>query len=273
MKINSTITLNNGVEMPQYGLGVWRSKAGQETENAVRWALEAGYVHIDTAALYQNEFEVGKIVREGIVPRENVFVTSKLWVDKMSYAGAQSAFEHTMQNLGFDYLDLYLLHWPTGDWKGAWRALEEFYQQGRVRAIGVSNFLQHHLEELLQIGDIAPAVNQYEMHPYLQQAELRQFCQQNGIAVTAWAPIMKGQVLDIPTLVEIGEKYGKSAVHVSLRWLLQLGVIVIPKSVNQNRIIDNAKIFDFELTDSEMAAINALDRDQRVGPHPDHFMG
>jgi diketogulonate reductase-like aldo/keto reductase len=257
--------------MPQFGLGVWRSKAGSETEDAVRYALEAGYIHIDTAALYANEREVGKIVQSGIIPREKIFVTSKVWTDKLSYTGAKQAFNETMAKLGFDYLDLYLIHWPVNDWQGAWRAMEEIYKDGRVRAIGVSNFLQHHLETLFDFAGIRPTVNQYEMHPYLQQASLREFCEENDIAVTAWAPIMKGDVLKVPELIEIGEKYSKTAVHVSLRWLLQLGVIAIPKSVHQNRIIDNADIFDFELSDDDMTVINSLDKDNRVGPHPDSF--
>ena len=271
LNIESTVTLNNGIEMPQFGLGVWQSKAGSETEDAVHYALEAGYIHIDTAALYANESEVGKIVKSGILPREKVFVTSKVWIDNLSYDGTKRAFDESMDKLGFDYLDLYLVHWPTGDWQGAWRAMEEIYKEGRVRAIGVSNFLQHHLEELFQISDIRPAVNQYEMHPYLQQSDLRLFCEQHDIAVTAWAPIMKGRVLDVPELVSIGEKYNKTAVHVTLRWLLQSGVIAIPKSVNQNRIIANADIYDFSLADDEMAIINALDKNERVGPHPDTF--
>lgn len=271
LTIESTVTLNNGVDMPRFGLGVWRSEAGQETEDAVRWALEAGYIHVDTAALYANEKEVGTIVNSGIIPRENVFVTSKVWVDKLSYDGTKQAFDETMDKLGFDYLDLYLVHWPVNDWQGAWRAMEELYADGRVRAIGVSNFMQHHLEELMQNSDTVPAVNQYEMHPYLQQPDLREFCEQNNIAVTAWAPIMKAKVLDVPELVAIGEKYGKNAVHVSLRWLLQLGVIAIPKSVHKNRIEQNADIFDFELSDDDMATIAALDKNERLGPHPDSF--
>ena len=271
LNIESTITLSNGIEMPQFGLGVFQSKIGKETEDAVRYALEAGYIHVDTAALYANEREVGKLVQSGIVPREKVFVTSKVWIDKLSYDGTKQAFEETMDKLGFDYLDLYLIHWPVNDWQGAWRAMEEIYDSGRVKAVGVSNFLQHHLEELFELSDLRPTVNQYEMHPYLQQPDLLKFCQDNDIAVTAWAPIMKGRVLDVPELVQIGEKYNKTAVHVTLRWLLQLGVIAIPKSVNQNRIITNAEVFDFELSADEMATINGLDKNERVGPHPDNF--
>ncbi|MEO0560997.1 MAG: aldo/keto reductase [Chloroflexota bacterium] len=271
LKLDGTLTLNNGVEMPQFGLGVYLSKVGSETENAVRYALEAGYRHIDTAAFYQNETEVGMVVRSGIVPREEVFVTSKLWTNDNSYDGAKRAFENTMDALGFDYLDLYLIHWPVNDWQGAWRALEEMYHAGRVRAIGVSNFMEHHLAELMAGSEVPPTVNQYEMHPHLQQPNLRAFCQDADIAVTAWAPIMKGRVLDVPELVAIAEKYNKSAVHVTLRWLLQLNVIAIPKSVNQNRIEANSDVYDFDLTDDEMAAIAALDQNARIGPHPDSF--
>lgn len=273
LTIDSTISLNNGVEMPRFGLGVLDSAVGSETESAVRYALEAGYRHIDTAAVYGNEREVGKVVNAGIVPREHVFVTSKVWTTNLSYDGAKRAFDETVERLGFDYLDLYLIHWPTSDWRGAWRALEELYEAGRVRAIGVSNFLPHHLNDLLQICNVRPAVNQYEMHPCLQQPELRALCQENGIAVTAWAPIMKGRVMNVPELVAIGEQYGKSAVQVTLRWLLQLGVIAIPKSVNQQRIAANADLYDFALSDDDMAAISALDQDERVGPHPDTFRG
>jgi len=271
LALDSTITLNNGVEMPQLGLGVFQSALGSETENAVRYALEAGYRHIDTAAVYGNEQEVGNSVNASSVPREDIFVTSKLWIDDLSYDGAKKGFEETMAKLGLEYLDLYLIHWPNNDWQGAWRAMEELYQEGRIKAIGVSNFLEHHLNEMLSICTVRPVVNQYEMHPNLQQPELRKLCQDNEIAITAWAPIMKGGVLDVPELVAIGEKHNKSAVHVTLRWLLQLGVIAIPKSVNQNRIVANADLYDFELSNDEMATISTLDKGERIGPHPDTF--
>ncbi len=271
LTLNSTVTLSNGVEMPRFGLGVYQTKVGEETENAVRWALEAGYPAIDTAALYRNEAEVGKIVRSGIVPRDEVFVTSKVWVDDLSYDGAKAAFNDSLEKLGFDYVDLYLIHWPFNDWQGAWRALEDAYKDGRARAIGVSNFMQHHLTELMNLAEIKPMVNQYECHPRLQQPDLLKFCHDNNIHVTAWAPIMKGRVLDMPEIVNIGEKHGKSAVHVTLRWLLQLGVIVIPKSARQERIQTNADVFDFELTDEEMQIMATLNTGERTGPHPDEF--
>jgi methylglyoxal/glyoxal reductase len=269
--IESTMTLNNGIEMPRFGLGVFKAEAGSESENAVRWALEAGYRAVDTAALYRNEAEVGKIVNAGIVPREDVFVTSKVWVDNLSYEGTKAAFDESMSKLGLDYVDLYLVHWPVNDWKGAWKALEEIYKTDRVRAIGVSNFLEHHLDELLDMAEVPPAVNQIEFHPYLQQPNLQAYCRDKNIALTAWAPIMKGRVMEVPTLVEIGEKYGKSAVQVTLRWMLQIGVITIPKSARKERIADNANIYDFELADAEIQAINALDKNERIGPNPDSF--
>lgn len=271
LALDSTISLNNGVKMPQLGLGVFQSAIGNETENAVRYALEANYRHIDTAAAYKNEREVGNIVNAGIVPRDEIFVTSKLWISNLSYEGAKNGFNQTMDALGLDYLDLYLIHWPRNDWQGAWRAMEEFYKEGRIKAIGVSNFLAHHLDELLENCTVRPTVNQYEMHPYLQQPELRKLCHDNDIAITAWAPIMKGRVFDVPELVAIGEKHNKSAVQVTLRWLLQLGVIAIPKSVNQNRIEANSNLYDFELGADDMETINSLDKGERIGPHPDTF--
>ena len=273
LTLKSTLTLNNGVEMPRIGLGVFQTKVGSETENAVQWALEAGYPAVDTAAFYENEAEVGKIVNSGIVPREDVFVTSKVWVDNLSYEGTKAAFDTSMEKLGLDYVDLYLIHWPVNDWQGAWRALEEIYKTDRVRAIGVSNFLQHHLEELLTFAEVQPVANQFEYHPHLQQPGLRDFCKQQNIAVTAWAPIMKGRVLDVPELVAIGEKYGKTAVQVTLRWMLQTDILAIPKSANKDRIAANADIYDFELSDDDIQTIKGLDKGEagRIGIHPDRF--
>lgn len=271
LTIDSRLTLNNGIGMPRFGLGVFRTEVGSETENAVRWALEAGYRAIDTAAGYGNEAEVGKIVGSGLVPREEVFVTSKVATGDLSYEKTKAAFEKSIGLMGLDYIDLYLIHWPVNDWQGAWRALEEIYRTGRLKAIGVSNFLQHHLEELLTFAEVVPAANQIEYHPYLQQPDLLSFCRQRSIAITAWAPIMKGRVMEVPALVEIGEKYGKSPVQVTLRWMLQTDVITIPKSARKERIVSNADIFDFELSADEIAAINALDKNERIGPHPDQF--
>ena len=269
LTIGSTVTLNKGVEMPRLGLGVFRTDVGSETENAVRWALEAGYRAIDTAAAYGNEAEVGRVVRSGLVPREEIFVTSKIATGDLSYDKTRAAFDESMARLGLDYVDLMLIHWPVNDWPGAWRALEEVYRTGRVKAIGVSNFLQHHLETLFENAEITPAVNQFEFHPYLQQPDLQAFCRQHNIAITAWAPIMKGRVVDVPALVEIGAKYGKSAVQVTLRWMLQIDILTIPKSARKERILSNADIFDFELSDEDIQTINALDKEERIGTHPD----
>lgn len=269
--IDSRITLNNGVKMPYFGLGVYKSADGEEAENAIKWALEAGYRAIDTAALYANEATVGKVASSGIVPREDIFITSKVWTDDLTYDGTKQAFEASMSKLNLDYVDLYLVHWPANDWKGAWRALEEIYAEGRVRAIGVSNFLQPQLEELYAIAKVPPVVNQIEFHPFLQQHDLHAYCRDRNLPITAWAPLMKGRVLEVPELVEIGQRYGKSPVHVTLRWMLQIGVLTIPKSVKKERIESNADIYDFALTDAEIATINGLDRGERIGAHPDEI--
>jgi diketogulonate reductase-like aldo/keto reductase len=237
----------------------------------VTWALEAGYRAIDTAAAYGNEAEVGKIVASGLVPREEVFVTSKVATGDLSYERTKAAFDESIRRLGLDYIDLYLIHWPVNDWQGAWRALEEIYEAGGLKAIGVSNFLQHHLEELFDRAKIRPAVNQIEFHPYLQQPSLQDFCRQHDIAITAWAPIMKGRVMDVPALAEIGAKYDKTAVQVTLRWMLQSNIITIPKSAKKERILSNADLFDFELSDEDIQTMNALDKNERIGPHPDRM--
>lgn len=269
LTLSSTITLNNGISMPRFGLGVWRTRAGSETEDAVGWALDAGYRLIDTAVAYGNEVEVGKSVRASSVPRQEIFVTSKIQNSDLSYDSTKAALDASISRLDIGYVDLYLIHWPVNDWQGAWHALEERCQTGDIKAIGVSNFMQHHLEELLDLGDFRPAVNQFEYHPYLQQPDLVEFCHNNGIAVIAWAPIMRGRVAGVPELVAIGEKYGKSAVQVTLRWMLQTDIITIPKSAHKHRIESNADLYDFELSDEDIQAINALDQDERLGAHPD----
>jgi diketogulonate reductase-like aldo/keto reductase len=267
-----TIRLNNGVEMPQLGLGVYKAKEGEEVKNAVRWAIEAGYRHIDTAALYENETGVGEAIRESGVPREEIFVTTKVWNTDQGYEKTLKAFETSRKKLGFDYVDLYLVHWPGRDkFVDTYRALEKLLAEGLVRAIGVSNFKEHHLERLLQETDIVPAVNQVEFHPRLQQKSLHAYCKAKGIALEAWAPLMKGN-LDHPVLLRLAEKYGKTPAQVVLRWHIQLGVIAIPKSVRRERIVSNADIFDFELTAEEMADIGAMDENHRYGMDPDEFL-
>jgi len=272
MDISSTVKLNNGVEMPWFGLGVFQSADGTEVINAIKTALDKGYRSIDTAAVYRNERGVGTAIRESGIPREEIFLTSKVWNSDQGYKSTLAAFEASMEKLQTDYLDLYLIHWPKGPLsQETWKAMEELYEAGRIRAIGVSNFLVHHLEDLLQHCKVVPAVNQVEFHPRLVQPELLKYCLDKGIRPEAWSPIMRGQVMEIPLLQMLGEKYGKSPVQITLRWDLQKGVITIPKSVTAERIQSNADIFDFELTWEEIARIDALDLNQRTGPHPDHI--
>ena len=263
-------TLNNGEKMPWFGFGVFQSKDGEEVENAVKWALEAGYRSIDTAAIYGNEHGVGKAIRESGVPREEIFLTTKVWNDDMRTGRTLQAFNESLARLEMDYVDLYLVHWPVkGHYKDTWKALEEIYRSGRVKAIGVSNFLVHHLNDILESGSIVPAVNQVEFHPYLLQPELRQFCRERGIQFEAWSPLMQGRVLTVPVVMQLAEKYGKLPEHIILRWDLQHGVITIPKSVHKERIITNAQVFDFELTAEDIALLDALDEGKRIGPDPD----
>jgi len=272
MNIRSKVTLNNGVEMPWFGLGVFRSEEGPEVENAVIVALKNGYRHIDTAAIYKNERGVGNAVIESGVPREEIFLTSKVWNTDQGYHTTLEAFEESLEKLQTSYLDLYLIHWPKGKRSvETWRALEELYKKGRVRAIGISNFLVHHLKEFLPECNIIPAVNQYEFHPELLQPDLLEYCRKHGIQAEAWSPIMKGRVIEIPLMQELAEKYGKNPVHIVLRWDIQKGVVTIPKSVTPERIISNAHIFDFELTEEDMAKIDSLDKKEkgRIGFHPD----
>jgi len=271
-QIHPTIPLSNGIQMPAIGLGVLKAQDGDEVTYAVQSAIEQGYRLIDTASIYRNESGVGQGLQNAAVPRKDVFLTTKVWNNEQGYEQTLQAFEQSLKRLQTDYLDLYLIHWPVkGKYKDTWRALEQLYRDGRVRAIGVSNFQVHHLEDLLIDANIRPMVNQVEMHPYLQQADLLDFAQKNHIRLEAWRPIMQGQVNQVPELQMIGAKYGKSPVQVTLRWLYQLGVIVIPKSVNAERIGQNADIFDFELSHQEMSLIRQLDQGQRLGPDPDNF--
>ncbi|MFC0297639.1 aldo/keto reductase [Geobacillus jurassicus] len=264
--------LHNGVKMPWVGLGVYKVKEGEEVRSAVRTALEIGYRHVDTAAFYENEEGVGQAIRESGIPREQVFVTTKVWNTDQGYETTLKAFDRSLKKLGFDYVDLYLVHWPVkGKYKETYRALEKLYKDGYVRAIGVSNFHIHHLQDVLADCEIKPMVNQVEYHPRLTQKELHAFCQENGIQLEAWSPLMRGEILSEPTIVDIGRKYGKTPAQVVLRWDLQHGVVTIPKSVTPARIKENADIFDFSLTDEEMKQIDALNLNKRVGPDPDNF--
>jgi len=268
------VTLNNGVRMPQLGLGVWRIP-NEDVERVVAIALEAGYRSIDTAKLYANEEGVGRAIRASGIPRDDIFVTSKLWNDEHGYDAALRAFDATMERLGLDYLDLYLIHWPAprqNRYVETWRALERIYSEGRVRAIGVSNFTVETLTRVLNETDIVPVLNQIELHPELAQRELREFHAKHGIATEAWGPLGRGKgLLDRPELAQIGAKYGKTPAQVTLRWHLQLGNIVIPKSVRAERIAENFQVFDFTLDDEDMARINALDSGRRLGNDPATF--
>jgi diketogulonate reductase-like aldo/keto reductase len=267
------VTLNNGVEIPQVGLGVFRAKEGAEVERAVRAALEAGYRLIDTAAAYGNEVGVGKAIKASGLPREEVFITTKLWNANHAYEDALRGFDESLEKLDCDYIDLYLIHWPLpmeGKFTQAWKALEKLYESKRVRAIGVSNFKPHHLEELLKGAATVPAVNQIELHPLFQQKETRAYCVEHGIAVESYSPLMQaGAALEHPVIANLAHTYGKTPAQVILRWHVQSGLIVIPKSVKPERIQENLALFDFELSKNDMRAIEEMDREQRINADPD----
>ncbi|MEF7557820.1 aldo/keto reductase [Bacillus thuringiensis] len=274
--LQSKAVLNNGVEMPWFGLGVFKVEEGPELVEAVKSAIKAGYRSIDTAAIYGNETAVGEGIRAGIeatgIAREELFITSKVWNADQGYETTIAAYEESLKKLGLDYLDLYLVHWPSeGKYKDTWRALETLYKEERVRAIGVSNFQIHHLQDVMKDTEIKPMINQVEYHPRLTQKELQAFCKEQGIQMEAWSPLMQGQLLDNETLQEIAEKHGKTTAQVILRWDLQNGVITIPKSTKEHRIIVNADVFNFELTKEDMEKIDALNENHRVGPDPDNF--
>jgi 2,5-diketo-D-gluconate reductase A len=272
-----SVDLNDGNRIPQLGFGVFQI-APEETVEAVTRALEVGYRHIDTAEMYGNEKEVGEAIRASGLGRDEVFVTSKLNNGFHRPADARRAFDGTLEELGFDHVDLFLIHWPLptlydGDFVSTWRTLEEFLEDGRARSIGVSNFQVEHLERLAAEADVVPAVNQIELHPYFQSREVAGYGEEHGIVTEAWAPIAQGKVLDDPVIGEIGDKLGRTPAQVVLRWHIQAGRIVFPKSVTPQRIRENFDLFDFELEPGDAEAIDALDRgeDGRDGPHPDRF--
>ena len=270
--IRGTFRLNNGVQMPYLGLGVFQSARGEETVQAIHWALEAGYRHIDTATLYMNEDSVGEAVRTSGVAREEIFITTKVWNTDQGYQPTLDAFQRSLDKLEMDYVDLYLIHWPVkGKYQETWEALIEIYERKLARAIGTSNFLKHQLEVLINQSNIVPMVNQNEFHPYLVQPKLLQYCKEQKIQYQAWTPILKGEVNNISVVSEIAAKYGKTPVQVVLRWDLQKGVVTIPKSVRKERIISNAEIFDFELSAEDIKRIDALDKGERRGADPNNF--
>ncbi|MGB2992466.1 MAG: aldo/keto reductase [Paenisporosarcina sp.] len=274
--LQSTTTLHNGVKMPWFGLGVFKVEEGPELVEAVKTAIKEGYRSIDTAAIYKNEQGVGEGIREGLkeagISREDLFITSKVWNADFGYDSTLEAYQTSLDKLGLEYLDLYLIHWPVkGKYLDTWKALETLYSEGRVKSIGVSNFQIHHLEDVMKDAKFIPMVNQVEYHPRLSQIELLSFCQQHNIQLEAWSPLMQGQLLEDSTLKEIADVHGKSVAQIILRWDLQNGVVTIPKSTKEHRIIENSSIFDFELSATEMEKIAALNENKRIGPDPDTF--
>jgi methylglyoxal/glyoxal reductase len=270
--LKDTTTLHNGVKMPWFGLGVYKVEEGEEVIKSVKAALNNGYISIDTAAFYKNEEGVGQAIHESDVPREELFITTKVWNSDQGYESTLQAFETSIQKLGLDYIDLYLVHWPVkGKYNETWKALEKLYKDGRVRAIGVCNFHVHHLQDLISHAEIKPMVNQIEYHPNLTQKEVHEFCKKESIQLEAWAPLKRGGLFSDPVITEIAQNHNKSAAQVILRWDLQNEVVTIPKSVKEHRIIENSNVFDFELSSEEMERINDLNKNERIGPDPDHF--
>ena len=272
LNLKSTITMNNGIKIPRLGFGVYRAAQGDETKNAVLNALEVGYRHIDTASAYGNEESVGEAIKESGLKREEIFLTTKLFNSDMRAHRQMDAFKESLDRLKVDYVDLYLIHWPVpGVYLESWKVLEEIYNKGLAKAIGVSNFLQHHLDDVIAHGSIVPAANQVEFSPLWQDNLLIQYCREKNIAFEAWGPLAAGELIGDRTTGDIGAKYGKSGSQVILRWMLQKNIIVFPKTVHKSRMIENADIFDFELSDEDMAIIDNMNRHRRTGPDPDNF--
>lgn len=271
------VTLNNGLEMPLIGYGVFRVPEGDDLAEAVKTAIVKGYRSIDTAQVYRNEESVGRGIRaaidEGLVTREELFVTSKVWNDGLSYEETLAAYDSSLEKLGLDYLDLYLVHWPGIDtnYINVYKALEKIYQDGRVRSIGVSNFHVQHLENLLKETSVVPVINQIEFHPHLTQEEVRAYCKEKGIQVEAWSPLMNGSLLDESLIQQLASKYGKTPAQIVLRYDVQHGVVTIPKTMTPARMTENLTVFDFALTEEEMAQLDALNDGLRCGPDPEKF--
>lgn len=273
--LTDTYTLTNGVEIPIVGFGTWQSPNDETTVNAVKYAIETGYRHIDTAYVYQNEETVGKGIKESGINRNELFITTKLWNSNRGYDNTLFAFDRSMKLLGLDYLDLYLIHWPAITENGAelnketWRAFEHLYKEKRIRAIGVCNFLTHHLTELMQTAEFAPMINQIEFHPGVMQMDTVEFCRELGIVVEAWSPLGSGRVLENETLQTVATRYNKSVAQICIRWCLQHGTLPLPKSVTPARIKENTQVFDFELTAEDMQIIDELPEIGYSGMHPD----
>ncbi len=271
-RLDGKVKLHNGVEMPGFGLGVYKVEDGREVEQSVSAALEFGYRMIDTAAFYQNEAGVGRSVKQSGIKRDDIFITTKVWNDDHGYDETLRAFEKSMEQLQLDYLDLYLIHWPIqGKYKETWRAMERLYDEKAIRAIGVSNFHVHHLERLMTTANVKPMVNQIEYHPHLTQKEVKAFCEKEQIRMEAWSPLKKGRLFDEATIVELAKKYDKTPAQIILRWDIDTNVITIPKSINRERIKENADIFDFQLTEEDIERLNRLNKNERTGTNPDDF--
>ena len=272
MNLSSKLKLNNGVEVPYLGLGTFQLKDGEEAYNAVKWAIELGYKHIDTATIYGNEVSVGKAIKDSGIARNDIFVTTKLWNDDMRQDNQLNAIDESLKRLGLDYVDLYLIHWPVKDkYVESWKKMEEIYKSGKAKAVGVSNFNIRHIEDILAVSDLVPAVNQYECSPELTMVELVDYCNKKGIRFEPWAPLGKGETLKRPEITAMAEKYGKTPAQIVLRWGLQREFFNIPKSANKPRIEENSKIFDFELSEADYKALFALNEDKRYGPDPETF--
>lgn len=270
--ISGKVKLSNGYEMPYLGLGVYKAKDGLEVEKSIRWAIDEGYRLIDTAKFYDNEEGVGAAIRASGIAREEFFVTTKLWIDDQSDK-TEEAFEKSFSRLNLEYIDLFLIHWPVpGKYLESWKILQDLYKNKKVKAIGVSNCMIHHLESIRKIGGVQPMVLQNEFHPRLIQQDILDYCKDNKIQYQGWSPLMRGKILENEILQDIAIKKNKSSAQVVLRWALQKGVSVIPKSIHQERIKENAMLFDFELSENDMKRINGLENNYRTGAHPDNFM-
>lgn len=262
LSLQSSILLNNGVEIPRLGLGVYQTPPGESTLRAVRYALKIGYRHIDTAWLYGNEGDVGRAILESGIEREEIFITTKVWNSDQGYRSTLAACERSLLRLGLPYVDLYLIHWPVeGQSNDTWKAMIQLLKEGKTRAIGVSNYEIFHLQEILENFDVLPSVNQIEFHPFLYQEKLLEFCKINNIQLAAYSPLTRGQKLDHPTLVGLAKKYGKTSAQLLIRWSLPHGLIVIPKSIRENRMRENIQVFDFQLEETDMKLLNSLNED------------
>jgi len=272
VNISATVTLNNKIQIPQLGLGVYKSTEGEEAYNSVRWAIEAGYRHIDTAKAYKNEASVGRAVRDCGIPRSEIFITTKLWTGDMREDRQEEGFYESLTKLDVEYIDLYLIHWAVKDkYVESWKIMEGLYKKGLIRAIGVCNFNPHHIDTLMETAEFTPVINQIELHPLLSQVPVSNYCSTKGIAVEAWSPLARGRLVDHPFLTAMGASREKSAAQIILRWHLQHGRIVIPKSVHKDRIISNMDLYDFSLSDTEMGEIDALNQNMRFDHDPESF--